>query len=100
MVRGPAVFSGYEDDAEANRNAFHDGWFRTGDLGRLDEDGNLFVTGRLKEMINRGGEKILPGEVDEVFASHPAVLEAAAFAVPHPTLGEDVACAVVLREGC
>ena len=98
-VRGPAVFSGYEDDAEANRNAFHDGWFRTGDLGRLDQDGNLFVTGRLKEMINRGGEKILPGEVDEVFASHPAVLEAAAFPVPHPTLGEDVACAVVLRTG-
>lgn len=98
-VRGPAVFSGYEDDAEANRNAFHDGWFRTGDLGRLDQDGNLFVTGRLKEMINRGGEKILPGEVDTAFASHPSVLEAAAFAVPHPTLGEDVACAVVLRAG-
>ena len=99
VVRGPAVFSGYEDDAEANRNAFHDGWFRTGDLGRLDQGGNLFVTGRLKEMINRGGEKILPGEVDEVFASHPAVLDAAAFPVPHPTLGEDVACAIVLREG-
>jgi acyl-CoA synthetase (AMP-forming)/AMP-acid ligase II/thioesterase domain-containing protein len=98
-VRGPAVFSGYEDDAEANRNAFHDGWFRTGDLGRLDQEGNLFVTGRLKEMINRGGEKILPGEVDEALASHPAVLEAAAFPVPHPTLGEDVACAIVLREG-
>src|ERR1700722_12119437 len=99
VVRGPAVFSGYEDDAEANRNAFHDGWFRTGDLGHLDQDGNLFVTGRLKEMINRGGEKILPGEVDEVFASHSAVLEAAAFPVPHPTLGEDVACAIVLRTG-
>ena len=98
-VRGPAVFSGYEDDAEANRNAFQDGWFRTGDLGRLDQDGNLFVTGRLKEMINRGGEKILPGEVDAAFASHPSVLEAVAFAVPHPTLGEDVACAIVLREG-
>ncbi|MGB8029887.1 MAG: AMP-binding protein [Terracidiphilus sp.] len=99
VVRGLAVFPGYEDDDEANRNAFQDGWFRTGDLGRLDGDGNLFVTGRLKEMINRGGEKILPGEVDEVFASHPAVLEAAAFAVTHPTLGEDVACAVVLRSG-
>lgn len=99
VVRGPAVFSGYEDDAEANRRAFQNGWFRTGDLGRLDAQGNLFITGRLKEMINRGGEKIVPGEVDEVFASHPAVLEAAAFAVPHPTLGEDVACAIVLHEG-
>jgi acyl-CoA synthetase (AMP-forming)/AMP-acid ligase II/acyl carrier protein len=97
VVRGPAVFSGYLDDPEANRAAFQDGWFRTGDLGRLDADGNLFVTGRLKEMINRGGEKVVPSEVDAVMASHPAVLEAAAFSVPHPTLGEDVACAVVLR---
>lgn len=96
-VRGDAVFSGYYDDPEATRTAFQDGWFRTGDLGRLDRDGNLFVTGRLKEMINRGGEKILPGEVDAVFESHPAVLEAAAFGVSHPTLGEDVACAVVLH---
>jgi acyl-CoA synthetase (AMP-forming)/AMP-acid ligase II/thioesterase domain-containing protein len=98
-VRGAAVFPGYEDDAAANRSAFLDGWFRTGDLGHLDREGNLFVTGRLKEMINRGGEKILPGEVDAAFESHPAVLEAAAFAVPHPTLGEDVACAIVLRAG-
>ena len=99
VVRGPAVFRGYEHDTEANSKAFYDGWFRTGDAGRLDEDGNLFVTGRLKEMINRGGEKILPAEVENVVASHPAVLEAAAFGIPHPTLGEDVACAVVLREG-
>lgn len=99
VVRGAAVFSGYYDDPEATDAAFHKGWFRTGDLGRLDQDGNLFVTGRLKEMINRGGEKILPGEVDAAFETHPAVLEAAAFAVPHPTLGEDVACAVVLRTG-
>jgi thioesterase domain-containing protein/acyl carrier protein len=98
-VRGAAVFPGYEDDAAANRSAFLDGWFRTGDLGHLDREGNLFVTGRLKEMINRGGEKILPGEVDAAFEAHPAVLEAAAFAVPHATLGEDVACAVVLRAG-
>ena len=99
VVRGAAVFSGYYDDPEATDAAFHNGWFRTGDLGHLDREGNLFVTGRLKEMINRGGEKILPGEVDAAFESHPAVLEAAAFAVPHPTLGEDVACAVVLRTG-
>ena len=97
VVRGPAVFSGYFDDLEATKAAFHDDWFRTGDVGRLDQDGNLFVTGRLKEMINRGGEKVAPSEVDAAIASHPAVLEAAAFAVPHPTLGEDVACAVVLR---
>ena len=97
VVRGPAVFSGYLDDPEATRNAFHQGWFRTGDAGRLDAQGNLFITGRLKEMINRGGEKIAPGEVDAVICSHPAVLEAAAFPVPHPTLGEDVACAIVLR---
>jgi acyl-CoA synthetase (AMP-forming)/AMP-acid ligase II/thioesterase domain-containing protein len=98
-VRGETVASGYVDNPEATRVAFQDGWFKTGDAGHLDDDGNLFVTGRLKEMINRGGEKIVPSEVDEVFASHPAVLEAAAFAVPHPTLGEDVACAVVLRAG-
>jgi acyl-CoA synthetase (AMP-forming)/AMP-acid ligase II/acyl carrier protein len=97
VVRGPAVFSGYTDDPAANDTAFQNGWFRTGDLGRLDQDGNLYVTGRLKEMINRGGEKILPGEVDAALVAHPEVLEAAAFAVPHPTLGEDVACAVVLR---
>jgi oxalate---CoA ligase len=99
VVRGPSVFSGYADDPEATRAAFQDGWFKTGDAGHLDGNGNLFVTGRLKEIINRGGEKIAPNEVDAVLASHPAVLEAAAFAVPHPTLGEDVAGAVVLRQG-
>lgn len=97
VARGPSVFLGYEDNPEASLAAFRDGWFKMGDAGRLDREGNLFVTGRLKEMINRGGEKIVPDEVDAALASHPAVLEAAAFAVPHPTLGEDVACAVVLR---
>ncbi len=97
VVRGPAVFSGYLDNPEANAAAFYNGWFRTGDVGRLDSDGNLFVTGRLKEIINRGGEKIIPDEVDAVMMSHSAVLEAATFSVPHATLGEDVACAVVLR---
>lgn len=97
-VRGPAVASGYVDNPEATRAAFRDGWYRTGDAGRLDADGNLYLTGRLKEIINRGGEKIFPGEVDAVIASHPAVLEAASFAVPHPTLGENLACAVVLRK--
>jgi len=98
-VRGTAVASSYVDNPEATRAAFRGGWYWTGDAGRLDADGNLYLTGRLKEIINRGGEKIAPGEVDAVITSHPAVLDAATFAVPHPTLGEDVACAVVLREG-
>jgi acyl carrier protein len=96
-VRGAAVFCGYVNNPEASRSALRNGWFCTGDLGHLDRVGNLFVTGRLKEIINRGGEKIVPGEVDDVLASHPAVSGAAAFGVPHPTLGEDVACAVVLK---
>ncbi len=99
VVRGPAVMRAYANDPEANRRSFTGGWFRTGDLGRLDGDGFLFVTGRIKEMINRGGEKVLPGEVEEVLAAHAAVAEAAAFGVPHPTLGEDVAAAVVCRAG-
>ena len=99
VVRGPAVMSGYENDSETNRLAFHDGWFRTGDLGYRDDDGYLFLVGRLKELINRGGLKVSPREVDDALLRHPAVLEAAAFPVPHPTLGEDVAAAVVLRQG-
>jgi oxalate---CoA ligase len=95
VVRGPSVMAAYANDPEANSLAFRDGWFRTGDIGRLDADGFLFVTGRSKEMINRGGQKIVPEDVDRVLAAHPALLDAAAFAVPHPTLGEDIACAVV-----
>lgn len=96
-VRGPAVFSAYAGNSESTRAAFRNGWFLTGDAGRLDAEGNLFISGRLKEMFNRGGEKFSPSDVDAVLLAHPAVLDAAAFAVPHPTLGEDVACAVVLR---
>jgi acyl-CoA synthetase (AMP-forming)/AMP-acid ligase II len=99
ILRGPSITSGYLDDPEANRAAFRNGWFRTGDLGRLDSEGFLFLTGRLKEMINRGGEKILLQEVDEALAGHPAVADAAVFALPHETLGEDVAAAVVLYGG-
>ena len=99
VVRGPGVFSGYANDPEANGAAFHGDWFRTGDAGYLDDRGNLFISGRIKEMINRGGEKIAPSEVDSALAAHPAVLEAAAFPLPHPTLGEVVACVVVLRPG-
>lgn len=99
LLRGPAVISRYLDDEEATRLAFRNGWFRTGDLGRLDAEGFLYITGRLKEIINRGGEKILPEEIDRVLVSHPGVKEAAAFAVPHRTLGEDVAAAVAPRAG-
>lgn len=96
-IRGPSVMRGYRRNDAANREAFLDGWFRTGDLGHFDADGYLYVTGRLKEMINRGGEKVAPLEVDEALATHPLVREAAAFGLPHPTLGEDIAAAVVLE---
>ncbi|MGQ9527392.1 acyl--CoA ligase [Chloroflexus sp.] len=99
VVRGPNVVDGYENNPEANATAFVNGWFRTGDQGYLDEDGYLCLTGRIKELINRGGEKISPLEIDDVLLRHPAVAEALAFAVPHPTLGEEVHAAVVLREG-
>lgn len=97
VVQGPCVTPGYVNDSAANKNAFADGWFRTGDLGRLDQDGFLTVVGRLKELINRGGEKIAPAEVDAALLRHPAVAEAATFAVAHPRLGEDLAAAVVRR---
>lgn len=97
LISGPNVFGGYADNPEANRDAFFDGWFRTGDFGVLDELGELTITGRLKEFINRGGEKIAPREIDEALVAHPDVNEAVAFAVPHPTLGEDVVAAVTLH---
>ena len=99
VIRGANVTRGYENNASANAQAFVDGWFRTGDQGVLDEYGYLRLTGRLKEVINRGGEKISPLEVDEVLMDHPAVGQAVAFAVPHAKLGEEVAAAVVLRDG-
>ena len=98
-IRGPNVFHGYEADPAANAAAFRDGWFRTGDLGRLDGSGRLFLTGRIKELVNRGGEKVNLREVDDALLAQPAVFEAAAFPIPHRTLGEDVAAAVVLRPG-
>ncbi|NNJ10367.1 AMP-binding protein [Chloroflexales bacterium ZM16-3] len=97
VVRGGSVVDGYENNPQANAAAFTDGWFRTGDQGYLDEDGYLALTGRLKELINRGGEKISPLEIDDVLLRHPAVAEALSFAVPHKTLGEDIHAAVVLR---
>jgi len=98
-VRGSGVMRGYGGDPALNEAAFVDGWFRTGDLGRLDADGYLFVAGRLKEIVNRGGEKVSPREVDEALLEHPDVAQVAAFGVPHPTLGEDLCAAVVRRPG-
>jgi acyl-CoA synthetase (AMP-forming)/AMP-acid ligase II len=99
VVRGAGVTAGYENNVDANATAFSGGWLRTGDQGRFDADDYLFITGRLKEIINRGGEKISPREIDEALLTHVGVANAAAFAVPHPSLGEDVAAAVVLRPG-
>ena len=99
-VRGPRVVAGYLDDPEATAAAFlPGGWYRTGDTGHLDEGGFLFVTGRLNELINRGGDKIAPAEVDDVLLAHPAVRDAAAFAVTDKRLGEDIVAAVVLQPG-
>jgi acyl-CoA synthetase (AMP-forming)/AMP-acid ligase II/thioesterase domain-containing protein/acyl carrier protein len=98
VIRGANVTRGYENNPTANKGAFTYGWFRTGDQGFLDGDGYLFITGRLKEMINRGGEKISPREVDEVLMDHPSVAQVATFAAPHVSLGEEVAAAIVLRE--
>jgi acyl-CoA synthetase (AMP-forming)/AMP-acid ligase II len=99
VIRGPSVTSGYKNNDKANAEAFTNGWFRTGDQGVMDEDGYFRLTGRLKEIINRGGEKISPREVDEVLLDHPAIAQVVTFAVPHPKLGEDVAAAVVLADG-
>jgi acyl-CoA synthetase (AMP-forming)/AMP-acid ligase II/acyl carrier protein len=98
-VMGPNVTRGYEDNPDANASAYCAGWFRTGDQGYFDQQGYLFITGRLKELINRGGEKIAPREIDEALLAHPAVRQAVAFALPHPSLGEDIAAAVVLQAG-
>jgi acyl-CoA synthetase (AMP-forming)/AMP-acid ligase II len=99
VIRGPNVTTGYEKNPAANASAFAHGWFHTGDQGIMDADGYVRVTGRLKEIINRGGEKISPLEVDEVLMDHPAVAQVVTFAMPHDKLGEEVAAAVVLRDG-
>ena len=99
VIRGANVTAGYENNPKANSEAFVDGWFRTGDQGTMDAEGYLSLTGRLKEIINRGGEKISPREVDEVLMDHPAVAQVVCFAIPHPKLGEEVGAVAVLREG-
>jgi len=97
VVRGEAVFSGYEDAPDENRAAFFNGWFRTGDRGYLDDEGYLFITGRIKELINKGGVKISPAEIDNALMTHPLVREAMVFAVQDPVLGEDIAAMVVRK---
>ena len=100
VIRGPNVTAGYENNPTANESGFRRGWFRTGDQGVRDSDGYLRITGRLKEIINRGGEKVSPREVDELLMDHPAVAQVVCFGMPHAKLGEEVAAAVVLKEGC
>ena len=97
VLRGPTITRGYDDDITATKSAFRNGWFRTGDLGYSDPDGYLFIVGRIKEVINRGGQKVSPAEVEEALLCYPDVLEAGAFAIPHKRLGENVAAVVVLR---
>jgi acyl-CoA synthetase (AMP-forming)/AMP-acid ligase II/thioesterase domain-containing protein/acyl carrier protein len=97
-IRGGVVFSGYEDAPQENASAFTNGWFRTGDMGYLDDEGYLYLTGRKKELINKGGEKISPAEVDQVLMTHPAVRQAMAFRVTDPVLGEDIAAMAVLED--
>jgi oxalate---CoA ligase len=99
LVGGPTVVSGYLNASELSRTCFVDGWYRSGDVGSMDQDGFLSLHGRKDDLINRGGEKISPAEIDAVLLRHPAIAEAAAFAVPHPRLGQDIAAAVVFRHG-
>jgi acyl-CoA synthetase (AMP-forming)/AMP-acid ligase II len=97
VIKGPNVMDGYENAPEANRTSFTNGWLRTGDQGSFDADGYLTISGRLKEIINRGGEKISPREIEDVLLDHDAVEQSVAFPMPHRNLGEDIAAAVVLR---
>ncbi|KAF8413157.1 hypothetical protein HHK36_001132 [Tetracentron sinense] len=98
-IRGPNVTKGYKNNPEANKAGFGFGWFHTGDLGYLDSDGYLHLVGRIKELINRGGEKISPIEADAVLLSHPDVAQAVAFGVPDDKYGEEINCAIIPREG-
>ena len=99
VIRGENVTLGYQNNPKANAENWTNGWFRTGDQGIMDEDGYLTISGRLKEIINRGGEKVSPREVDDVLMEHPAVAQAVTFALPHDKLGEEVAAVIVLKEG-
>ncbi|MGD8603764.1 MAG: AMP-binding protein [Anaerolineales bacterium] len=98
-IQGRTITQGYENNPQANEQSFTQGWFRTGDQGYLDQDGYLFITGRTKEIINRGGEKIAPREVEEVLLDHPQIAQAVVFPAPDPMLGETVAAAVITQPG-
>jgi amino acid adenylation domain-containing protein len=98
-LRGRTITRGYDNDVAAAKSAFRDGWFHTGDLGYIDQDGYLFIVGRIKDIIKRGGQQVAPAEVEEALLHHPDVIEAAVFSIPHERLGEDVAAAVVVRAG-
>jgi fatty-acyl-CoA synthase len=98
-VIGPAVFAGYYDNPDANAKAFRDGWFRTGDLGHLDEQGFLFITGRASDMYISGGSNIYPREIEEKILTHPGVLEVAVVGVPDPLWGEVGIAVCVARDG-
>jgi long-chain acyl-CoA synthetase len=101
MIRGDNVMKGYYKAPDKTAEALEpDGWLHTGDLGYMDEDGFVFVTGRIKELIIKGGENIAPGEIDEALYSHPAVLDAAAVGIPDDRYGEDILCCCVLKPGC
>jgi acyl-CoA synthetase (AMP-forming)/AMP-acid ligase II len=99
VIKGPNVTLGYENNPQANAEGYRDGWFRTGDQGTKDAEGYISITGRLKEIINRGGEKVSPREIDEILMDHPAVNQVVCFGMPHAKLGEEVAAVVVLKEG-
>jgi oxalate---CoA ligase len=99
VIRGANVTAGYENNPQANAESWTNGWFRTGDQGVMDADGYVRVTGRLKEIINRGGEKVSPREIDDVLIEHPAIAQVVTFAVPHPKLGEQIGAAIVLATG-
>lgn len=99
VIKGTNVTPGYAKNPQANKDGFCHGWFRTGDQGVMDDDGYLRLIGRLKEIINRGGEKISPREVDDVLMDHPAIAQIVTFGIPHEKLGEEVGAAIVLKEG-
>jgi amino acid adenylation domain-containing protein len=99
VVRGENIINGYENNTLANEQSFIDGWFKTGDLGYLDEEGYLFITGRCKDIINHGGEKISPQEIETVLLNHPAVADVLCFPIPHPVLGENVGAVITLQSG-
>ena len=98
-IKGENVTSGYENNPDANKNSFSNGWFRTGDQGYFDKDGYLKISGRLKEIINKGGEKISPLEVDNILMDHPMIEQAVCFGYEDKMLGEDIATAIIVKQG-